>query len=100
MQTNDDFEFSSLPEEQDFLLPPLADSYRVHEVRVVLPGDPMGKILLSCRQKKNEDRVVRGEYEYDMASQYWTEGGELYIGGYRVKIKRTSQVGTSAKAHS
>jgi Fungal Zn(2)-Cys(6) binuclear cluster domain/Fungal specific transcription factor domain len=73
MRSADDFEFSSPPREQDFLRPVLPDSYRVHHVKVVLPDDPMGKIVLSCRQKQSNGPVRRREYEYDMFSKEWKE---------------------------
>jgi Fungal specific transcription factor domain len=73
---DDDFEFSSPPEEKDFLLPVLPDRYRVHDVQIVLPDDLEGKVLLSCKHHPNSGLVIVREWEYDMVFNRWTEGGE------------------------
>lgn len=79
-QTADNFEFPSQPQEQNFLLPVLSGSRRAHEVRVVLPDDPIGRFVLSCRQKQSNGRVHRRGHEYDEFSKYFMKkGGKLVL---------------------
>lgn len=69
----DDFPFCSSPEERDFLLPALPDSYRIHEVQVLLPNDPIGKIILLCRQRQDDGSWEVLVREYDVLSQRWID---------------------------
>ena len=77
MHTNDAFEFGSPPGENDFLLPVLPDACRVHDVQVVLPDDPQGKIVLSCRQRQEDGGSVMLVNEYDMCLQLWIDRQEI-----------------------
>jgi hypothetical protein len=72
LMVDDDFKFCNPPEEKDFLVPVLPDEYRIHDVQVVLPDDPMGKILLSYRRGQNDC-----SWEYDMLSECWTDTGKI-----------------------
>jgi hypothetical protein len=77
MHVDDDFEFSSPPGERDFLLPVLPDAYRVTEVQVLLPDDPQGKVVLSCRRRQDSGDLVVLMNEYDMVSQLWINRKEV-----------------------
>jgi hypothetical protein len=71
LSIDDDFAFDSAPGERDFLLPALPEEYLIHDVQVALPGDRMGKIVLSfCQEEKH------CLWEYDLVSNCWIERGE------------------------
>jgi hypothetical protein len=71
--TADDFPLSSSPSPRDLSLPPLPESYRIHDVEVVLSGDPMDKVLLLCRRRQGgiDCKVRIGEYH--VSSQHWMD---------------------------
>jgi hypothetical protein len=52
VDTVDDFPLSSSPGLRDLSLPTLPQSYRIHEVKVVLSNDPMDSVFLFYRQKQ------------------------------------------------
>src|SRR5271163_238923 len=52
VDTADDFPLSSYPGSVDLSLPTLPDFHRIHEVKVVLSDDPLGNVLLFCRQNQ------------------------------------------------
>jgi len=73
---DNDFHFSSPPENRDFLLPTLPNSYRIHEVQVLLPDDPLGNIVLVYRQRQNEDNWKVSMSEYHVLSDCWVDREE------------------------
>jgi len=73
---DNDFHFSSPPEKRDFLLPTLPNSYRIHEVQVLLPDDPLGNIVLVYRQRQNEDNWKVEMSEYHVLSDCWVDREE------------------------
>lgn len=77
MNIDDGFEFDSQPGENDFLLPVLPDACRVCDVQVVLPDDPQGKMILSCKRKQDDGGSVVLMNEYDMRSLLWIDKGEV-----------------------
>ncbi|KUJ08975.1 uncharacterized protein LY89DRAFT_658031 [Mollisia scopiformis] len=58
IEIDDNFALSSLPMEQDLVLPVLPELYRLHEVQVVLPDSDSEKVALICRRK-----LKNGEWE-------------------------------------
>ena len=69
----DDSSLLSLPRTEDLSLPILPDFYRIHDVEVVLSGDPMNKILLYCKLREEGlgSRVVISEF--DVHTQRWLD---------------------------
>jgi hypothetical protein len=74
----DDFYIGSHPEEQDFLLPALPNTHRMHEVRVLLPDDPLGNTVLLCRRKEDDGSWTVIANEFDVLSQCWREANEEF----------------------
>lgn len=75
----DDFLIGNYPEEKDFLLPMLPDSYRIHDVQVLLPDDPGGNIMLLCKRKMQDGRWSVLANEFDVLSQTWLQiSGGIY----------------------
>jgi len=73
VSTVDDFVITQPPVPQELLLPMLPLERRIREAEVVLPGAPMDKILLYCKQEREgvDSRVPLSEY--DVSSQSWTD---------------------------
>lgn len=67
----DDFDIRKPPEEQNLLLRALPKSYRVHDVQVLLPNDPLQNIILSCRRRKENRSLTILIAEYDALSECW-----------------------------
>ncbi|CZR53602.1 uncharacterized protein PAC_03482 [Phialocephala subalpina] len=62
IQVDDDFLLCDVPQEKDLLLPMLPEERRMHEIQVVLPDNPMEKVLLTCRRRRKDgswEEVVR-----------------------------------------
>lgn len=68
----DDFAVDSAPKERDFLLPALPEEYHIHDVQVALPGDRMGKIVLSFRQEEKDC-----SWEYDLTTNCWIDRKDI-----------------------
>ena len=70
----DNFALFSSPDARDLLMPLLPASRRMAEVKVVLSGSPMDRIVLSCkRSQQGMDRKILAS-EFDVHSQTWTDG--------------------------
>ncbi|KAF4627657.1 hypothetical protein G7Y89_g10501 [Cudoniella acicularis] len=102
MQEADDFYFCSHPEERDFLLPVLPDLYRVRDVQVLLPDDPTGNIILSCKRRRGEDGGLEVlVMEYDVISQSWLgERGGKRDSRNTKTISQTQRRSTTPKTRS
>jgi hypothetical protein len=74
VDTADDFLLSSSPGLWDLSLPTLPQSYRIHEVKVVLSDSPMDSVFLFCRQKQSSGDWKVLSKEYHVLSQCWTDG--------------------------
>jgi hypothetical protein len=73
-EIDDDFPLSNAPRLEDLSLPTLPQSYRIHEVHVVLPDSRMDNTFLFYRQKQtNGDWKVLSK-EYQILSQRWIDG--------------------------
>lgn len=70
----DDFQLSSSPELSDLSLPTLPYSYRVQEVKVVLPNSPTDSVLLFYRQKQTSGESTVFVKEFDLNRQCWGDG--------------------------
>lgn len=70
----DDFLLSSSPGLRDLSLPILPQSYRIHEVKVVLPDGPMDSVLIFCRQNMTSGDWKIISKEYHTLSQCWIDG--------------------------
>ena len=79
VDTADNFPLPSSPRPRDLSLPTLPESYRIHEVAVVLSGAPVDKILLFCKQKQEgiDCRVLISEYNVHL--QRWVDEDHLWI---------------------
>jgi hypothetical protein len=79
VDTADDFPLPSSPRPRDLSLPILPESYRIHEVEVVLSDAPVDKILLFCKQKQEgiDCRVLISEYNVHL--QRWIDEDHLWI---------------------
>ena len=73
----DDFPFDSRPEEKDLALPVLPESYRIHDVQVVLPDSPLEKTVLTCRRRHEDGSWEVLERQYDALSKCWTDKKEM-----------------------
>ncbi len=49
--TEDDFPLCSTPTEKDLLLPELPELNRLHEVQIMLPDNPMEKVVMTCKRR-------------------------------------------------
>ncbi|KAE8447339.1 hypothetical protein EG329_010897 [Mollisiaceae sp. DMI_Dod_QoI] len=49
--TEDDFALCSAPTEKDLLLPELPELNRLHEVQIMLPDNPMEKVVMTCKRR-------------------------------------------------
>lgn len=76
MDEADEFYIGSVPNEEDLLLPALPNLNRIHDVRVTLPNDPLGNIVLLCRCKQEDSNWTVLEREYDVLSQCWITAKE------------------------
>ncbi|KAI1496082.1 hypothetical protein F5X99DRAFT_86453 [Biscogniauxia marginata] len=70
---DDEFRIDSLPEKHELILPPLPESYRLHDVRVVLPDHAMGKVRLACRRRRDDGGWELLAREYDPLPQCWID---------------------------
>ena len=70
---DDDFSLSDPAEERDLKLPALPEHRRMNEVHIVLPDDPEGKVLLSCKRRAEVDTWEVYESEYDVLSRHWDD---------------------------
>ncbi|TAQ85922.1 hypothetical protein B7494_g5751 [Chlorociboria aeruginascens] len=74
---DDDFPLYSTPEERDSVLPTLPESYRIHEIQVVLPDDSTGQLLLTCRRTPDNGLEKIPPREYDLPSQSWRDATKI-----------------------
>ncbi|KAI1491151.1 hypothetical protein F5X96DRAFT_632660 [Biscogniauxia mediterranea] len=70
---DDEFPVDQVPEKRDLFLPPLPESYRLHDVRVILPDHAMEKTMLRCRRKGGDGVWEYIAREYDPLSQCWKD---------------------------
>lgn len=70
---DDDFSFYSPLKERHLILPTLPDSYRIHEVEVLLPDDPVGNFGMLCRQLQDNGTWNETVREYDVFFQCWID---------------------------
>jgi hypothetical protein len=73
IETEDDFDFLSIPNEKDLLLPVLPESNRLQDVQVTLPDESTGTLVLRMRRRLKSgcwDETVK---EYELRSQHWEE---------------------------
>ena len=68
----DEFSLETIPENSDLLLPALPYSYRLNNVRVVLPDDPFGKLMLICKRRLEDGSWEVIETYYDLGTRRWT----------------------------
>jgi hypothetical protein len=73
----DDFHINRYPDGRDIVLPTLPNPYRMHEVRVVLPDNPLGNTVLVCRRKQDDGRWTVLVNEFDTLSQRWIKTDEV-----------------------
>lgn len=73
VDTADDFPLSSSPELWDLSLPALPESYRIHEVKVVLPDGPMDSVFLFYRQRQNSWNWKALVKEFNVLRQCWMD---------------------------
>lgn len=52
--TADDFHFLSLPPNGNLLLPVLPESYRMHEVQILLPDGPQEKVTFRYKLRRDD----------------------------------------------
>ncbi|KAJ9149757.1 C6 zinc finger domain protein [Pleurostoma richardsiae] len=73
----DDFQPSSYPSTQDLSLPLIPDHQRLRDVEVVLLGNPLEKVLLSCVQRRDgvDCKIPIGEYH--LASDRWVDTDKM-----------------------
>ena len=76
IDTADDFPLSSYPGSGDLSLPILPDSHRIHEVKVVLSDDPLGHVLLFCRQNQRGGDWKFPAREHHVLLQPWMDGAD------------------------
>lgn len=70
---DDHFSVCSHPDERQLLLPPIPESYRIHEAQVLLPDEPTGNLKLLCKQRKEDGSWETLAREYDVPSQCWID---------------------------
>ena len=75
VNTKDDFSLVEIPTEEDLCLPLLPHSYRMRDVEVELLGEPLDRVLLFCRKRKEgvDGRVCVGEYSVSL--ERWVDIG-------------------------
>jgi hypothetical protein len=73
IDTADDFPLCSSSRPRDLSLPPLPESYRIHDVEVVLSGEPLDKVLLLCKQTQHGIDCKFRIGEYHVPSQRWVD---------------------------
>ncbi|KAI4154677.1 MAG: hypothetical protein LQ340_001521 [Diploschistes diacapsis] len=71
LSLEDDFPICSSPKESHLLLPALPEQRRIQEVQLVLPDDPVGKVLLRYRQRNEAGLWEVYEREYDVRCRCW-----------------------------
>lgn len=81
---SNEMDITKLPETQHFSLPTLPILFRIHEVRILLPDEPFGKIVLLCRQKMDDGSWATTAKEYDIWCKSWVEVGEGITEGSRL----------------
>ena len=74
---DDDLEDGSLPTAEDLLLPPVPESYRLREVEVVLAENPLDKVSLFCRKKRDGRDCRMRIAELHLASGCWVDMEEV-----------------------
>ena len=67
------FPLFSSPGLEDLSLPTLPESYRIHDVEVVLPDGPTDNVLLYLRRKQKGGHWKKLKKEYHMFSQSWID---------------------------
>jgi hypothetical protein len=73
IDTADDFPLCSSSRPRDLSLPPLPESYRIHDVEVVLSGEPLDKVLLLRKQTQHGIDCKFRIGEYPVPSQRWVD---------------------------
>lgn len=69
----DDFHFLSSPKTENLLLPALPESYRLHDVQIMLPDGLQGKITLRCKRRRYDGSWEDIVTECDLLSQRWRD---------------------------
>jgi hypothetical protein len=58
IDTSDDFSLSSAPCAKDFEVPALPESYRIHEIEIAFPRDPVHVVTLYLKLKDKNKFIV------------------------------------------
>ncbi|TKA75275.1 hypothetical protein B0A55_05081 [Friedmanniomyces simplex] len=70
------FPWEALPAEEECVRPPLDEHCIVHDVQIVLPDEPMGKVAIRCKRMKSSEGWEFLESVYDVRSASWSEETE------------------------
>ncbi|ORY59726.1 uncharacterized protein BCR38DRAFT_445346 [Pseudomassariella vexata] len=71
---HDDFPLSSTPGEEHLSMPTIPEVYRIQDVQVVLPDDPMENVVLKCRRRRYDGSFETLVREFEVVSQSWMKG--------------------------
>lgn len=72
-ETADDFPLSSSPGLEDLSLPTLPQSYRIQQVKVILPNSPTNNVFMFYNQIQTDGDWRVFMKEYHVSSQCWTD---------------------------
>ena len=68
----DDFDPLAAPSAQEMLLPVLPKAHRLHELKVALPDDPTGRLVLRCNRRGETGLWEVIVWVYDLPSELWS----------------------------
>ncbi|KAK5084844.1 hypothetical protein LTR70_007767 [Exophiala xenobiotica] len=66
------FDLLGAPSAQEKLLPVLPEAYRLHELKVALPDDPTGRLVLRCNRRGETGPWEVIVWVYDLRSELWS----------------------------
>ncbi|EPE29942.1 Zn2/Cys6 DNA-binding protein [Glarea lozoyensis ATCC 20868] len=69
----DDFSIFEVPEQKDLDTPTLPDTYRVHEVEVVLPDSSTEGLQLVCRRRRDDGGWDTLNSKFDLTNHVWQD---------------------------